>query len=79
MRFLKIILLCLLLITVGCTEREEISDLQVKFENTTGFDIENLKISDKTIGTQTQIKAQHILILKNLDLTLDYQMKVALD
>ncbi len=51
MRFLKIILLCLLLITVGCTEREEISDLQVKFENTTGFDIENLKISDKTIGT----------------------------
>ncbi len=51
MRFLKIILLCLLPITFGCTEREEISDLQVKFENTTGFDIENLKISDKTIGT----------------------------
>lgn len=51
MRFLKIILLCLLLITVGCTEREEISDLQVRFKNTTNFDIENLKISDKTIGT----------------------------
>ena len=51
MRFIKLILLCLLPITFGCTEREEISDLQVKFENTTGFDIENLKISDKTIGT----------------------------
>lgn len=51
MRFLKPILLCWLLITVGCTEREEISDLQVRFKNTTDFDIENLKISDKTIGT----------------------------
>ena len=51
MRFLKHILLCWLLITVGCTEREEISDLQVRFKNTTDFDIENLKISDKTIGT----------------------------
>ena len=51
MRFLKPILLCWLLITVGCNEREEISDLQVRFKNTTDFDIENLKISDKTIGT----------------------------
>jgi|SaaInl85LU_5_DNA_1037374.scaffolds.fasta_scaffold00839_14 hypothetical protein len=51
MRFLKPILLCWLLITVGCTEREEISDLQVRFKNTTDFEIENLKISDKTIGT----------------------------
>ena len=51
MRFLKPILLCWLLITVGCNEREEISDLQVRFKNTTDFDTENLKISDKTIGT----------------------------